>query len=79
MKKIVDFYNEPLFSMKEVCDAISCVTMCITEASIHGDLNYHDWQEYIQRWCRTSGMPEELQKHMEYVIRVNIEALLRHE
>lgn len=79
MKKIDFETNEPLFSMKEACDAISCVAMCITEASIHGDLNYHDWQGYLQRWCTTYGMPEELHKHMEYVIRVNIEALLRHE
>lgn len=79
MKKI-DFEDcAPLFSKKEMCDAISCIAMCITQAVTTNNLNANDWDDYIGRWCIANNMPDEISEHMSNVLIGNFESIKRHE
>lgn len=66
---------EPHYSEKELCDAISCIAMCIVEAVKHEDKTANQWEEYLNRWNQTMYYPQEILEHMHNVISNSINAL----
>lgn len=79
MKKINFETNEPLFSEKELHDAISCVAMCITQAIKTREFNADDWMDYLIRWNEQMCYPEETLKHINMCIGQSLNALDIHE
>ena len=79
MKKINCETNEPLFTEKELHDAISCVAMCITQAAKTQEFNSDDWQDYLIRWNEQMFYPETTLKHINMCIGQSLNALGIHE
>ena len=80
MKKIDFKTNEPLFSEKELHDAISCVAMCITQAIKTKEfISVDDWMDYLIRWNEQMYYPEETLKHINMCINQSLNALGIHE
>ena len=71
--------NEPLFTEKELHDAISCVAMCITQAVKIQEFNSDDWQNYLIRWNEQMCYPETTLKHINMCIGQSLNALSIHE
>lgn len=79
MKKIDFETNEPLFSEKELHDAISCVAMCITQAIKTREFNADDWMDYLIRWNEQMFYPETALKHINMCISQSLNTLGIHE
>ena len=74
--KNIDFEtNTPLFSEKELHDAISCVAMCITQAIKTKEFNSADWMYYLIRWNEQMCYPEATLKHINKCIGKSLNAL----
>lgn len=68
MKKINFEDESPLFSEKELHDAISLTAMCITQAIKDSQFDSTEWQDYLLRWNQTHHYPEETLSHINQVI-----------
>lgn len=79
MKHINFEDNAPLFTEKELHDAISCVAMCITQAAKTQEFNADDWQDYLIRWNEQMFYPETTLKHINMCIGQSLNALGIHE
>lgn len=75
MKKINFEDNAPLFSEKEMHDAISLVSMCITQAIKDGQFDGSEWNDYLIRWNQTHHYPEETLKHINMCIGTSLNSL----
>ena len=79
MTKINFETNEPLFSLKEVNDLISLTTTVLVEASKKKLTSFKEWSDYINRWCETNYMPEEIKSALYETIIPALNTLKRHE
>lgn len=79
MNKINFEDNTPLFSEQEMHDAISLVSMCITQAIKDGQFNGYEWEDYLLRWNQTHHYPETTLKHINICIGQSLNALDIHE
>lgn len=77
MKKIDFETNEPLFSLKEVQDLMSVTASIIVEASKKKSVTFKPWSDYIDRWCETNGMPDEIKTHLYETVLPSLKALKR--
>lgn len=77
MKKIDFETNEPLFSLQEVQDLIAVTASIIVEASKKKSTTFQPWSDYIDRWCETNGMPDEIKSHLYETIMSSLKALKR--
>ena len=75
MKKIDFETNEPLFSLQEVQDLMSVTASIIVEASKKKSTSFKPWSDYIDRWCETNGMPDEIKSHLYETIIPSLNAL----
>lgn len=69
--------QEPLFSLQEVQDLISVTASIIVEASKKKSTTFKPWSVYIDRWCETNGMPDEVKTHLYKTILPSLNALKR--
>ena len=69
--------HEPLFSLQEVQDLISVTASIIVEASTKKSVTFKPWSDYIDRWCETNGMPDEVKTHLYETILPSLNALKR--
>lgn len=69
--------HEPLFSLQEVQDLISVTASIIVEASKKKSVTFKPWSDYIDRWCETNGMPDEVKTHLYETILPSLNALKR--
>jgi hypothetical protein len=79
MKQINFEDNNPLFSEKELHDAISLTAMCITQAVKDNKFDSTEWQDYLIRWNQQHYYPEETLSHINQVIGQSLNALGIHE
>lgn len=79
MKKIYFETNEPLFSFTDTANLMSVTASIIVEASKKRFTSFKAWADFIDRWCETNGMPEEIRSHMYEVVIPALNALKRHE
>ena len=77
MKKIDFETNEPLFSLQEDQDLIAVTASIIVEASKKKSTTFKPWSDYIDRWCETNGMPDEIKSHLYETIMPSLKALKR--
>lgn len=66
--KFTDFEKNPLFTAKELNDAVSFTASIISEAVRTNNFNMSDWQEYIDRWGYANYQTEEVLTHIGDVI-----------
>lgn len=66
--KFTDFEKNPLFTTKELNDAVSFTASIISEAVRTNNFNMSDWQEYIDRWGLANCQTEEVLTHIGDVI-----------
>jgi hypothetical protein len=66
-----------MFSLKEVNDVASLVSMCITEAVRTGNSNRKEWADYVRRWCEAYNMPEDVYEHLMVIISGSIDDLVK--
>jgi hypothetical protein len=59
---------ENVFSLKQVCDIISCTAMIIDSES-------SNWRYFLKEWCSNYPESDELFTHMEIVISHNKEVI----
>lgn len=69
--------HEPLFSLQEVQDLISVTASIIVEASKKKSVTFKPWSDYIDRWCETNGIPDEVKTHLYETILPSLNALKR--
>ena len=79
MNKIYFETGEPIFSLQETIDLMSVTASIIVEASKKRFISFKAWSDFIDRWCETNGMPEEIRSHMYEVVIPALNALKRHE
>jgi hypothetical protein len=79
MKKIDFETSEPLFSLKETTDLISFTAMIIVEARKKKSIGFKEWSDYIDHWCETNYMPEEIKSQLHTVIIPALNALKKYE
>jgi hypothetical protein len=75
MRKINFEDRTPLFSEKELHDAISLTAMCITQAVKDNKFDSKEWQDYLVRWNEQMCYPEETLKHINMCIGQSLNAL----
>lgn len=66
-----------MFSLKEVNDVASLVSMCITEAVRTGNFNRKEWADYVSYWCEVYNMPEDVYEHLMVIISGSIDDLVK--
>ena len=65
----------PLFSEKELHDAISLTAMCITQAVKDNKFDSEEWQNYLSRWNQIHNYPEETMSYINQVIGQSLKTL----
>jgi hypothetical protein len=66
-----------MYSLKEVNDVASLVSMCITEAVRTNNSNKKEWSDYVNRWCEAYNMPEDVYEHLMVIISGSIDDLIK--
>lgn len=66
-----------MYSLKEVNDVASLVSMCITEAVRTNNSNRKEWSDYVKRWCESYDMPGDVYEHLMVVISNSINCLIK--
>lgn len=79
MKKIDFETSEPLFSLKEVDDLMSLTATILVEAYKKRSTSFKEWSDYINHWCETNYMPEEIKSKLHEIIIPALNSLKRHE
>ena len=79
MTKINFETNEPLFSLKEIRDIMAFEAGVITQAHLKKSVSFKEWADYIDRWCETNYMPEEIKSALYSTILASLNAMKRHE
>ena len=79
MRRIDFGTSEPLFSLKETADLMSFVAMVIVEARKKKSIGFKEWSDYIDRWCQTNYIPEEIKSHLHTTIIQALNALKKYE
>ena len=63
-----DFEGNPLFTTKELNDAVSFIASLISEAIRTRNFNMSDWQDYIDRWGLDNYQTEEVLTHISETV-----------
>lgn len=71
--------NEPQFSLKEVNDLMSLIATILVEAYKKRSISFKEWSDYINHWCGTNYMPEEIKSKLHEIIIPALNTLKRHE
>lgn len=66
-----------MYSLKEVNDVASLVSMCITEAVRTNNSNRKEWSDYVKRWCESYNMPKDVCEHLMVIISNSINCLIK--
>lgn len=75
MKKIDFETNEPLFTTKELNDAVSFTASIISEAIRTRNFNMADWQEKIDQWGLANYQTKDVLEHISVVIMYNFNVI----
>jgi transposase-like protein len=54
---------------------MSVTASIIVEASKKKSTTFKSWSDYIDRWCETNGMPDEIKTHLYETIIPSLNAL----
>ena len=70
-----DFEGNPLFTTKELNDAVSFIASLISEAIRTRNFNMSDWQDYIDRWGLDNYQTEEVLTHISETVQKTFNTL----